>query len=45
LADAARVGKMPRFMLAPVLAPSHEGFDNKVVVDLVLRLRKNGERS
>lgn len=45
MADAARVGKKPRFVLAPVLAPSHEGFDNKVVVDLVLRLRKNGERS
>ncbi|MBU5719108.1 hypothetical protein ICN64_36000, partial [Pseudomonas aeruginosa] len=45
MADAARVGTIPRFVLSPVLAPPHEGFGNQVVVDLVLRLRNKGERS
>jgi hypothetical protein len=43
LADTGRAGGLPRFLLSPVLAPETVGFDNQVVIDLVLRLRKRGE--
>lgn len=43
LAEAKRAGTLLRFTLEPVAVPASQGFDNLVVVDLMLRLRARGE--
>lgn len=43
IADASRAGEVPRFILEPIDESLEHGFDNLVVVDLVLRRRKREE--